>query len=79
MREPLVFVPGLMADARLFLPQMVILGARWAVQVILPVQGETVEAMSAHVLQQAPPQFALVGHGLGGRWRWMWCGVMGRG
>ena len=66
MREPLVFVPGLMADARLFLPQMVILGARWSVQVILPVQGETVEEMSAHVLEQAPARFALVGHGLGG-------------
>ena len=32
-REPLVFVPGMMADARMFLPHMVRLGSRWAVQV----------------------------------------------
>ena len=42
----------------MFLPQMVRLGARWAVQVILPVRGDTVEETSAHVLEQAP---ALVG------------------
>ena len=66
VREPLVFLPGAMADARLFLPQIVILGPCWSAQVILPVQGETVEEMSAHVLAQAPARFALVGHGLGG-------------
>lgn len=62
----MVFLPGLMADARLFLPQIVVLGTRWPAQVILPVQGETVEEMSAHVLEQAPARFALIGHGLGG-------------
>ena len=66
MREPLVFLPGAMVDARLFLPQIVILGPKWSAQVILPVQGDTVEEMSAHVLEQAPARFALVGHGLGG-------------
>ena len=66
MPEPLVFVPGLMCDARLFLPQMVALGERWACQVILPVQGETVEEMSQYVLDQAPARFALIGLGLGG-------------
>ena len=30
MHEPLVFLPGLMCDARLFLPQMVLLGERWS-------------------------------------------------
>lgn len=66
MREPLVFLPGLMCDARMFLPQMVALGDRWSAQVILPVQGDTVEEMSQHVLDQAPARFALIGHGLGG-------------
>ena len=66
MREPLVFVPGLMCDARLFLPQMVALGVRWACQVILPTQGESVEEMSQFVLGQAPARFALIGLGLGG-------------
>jgi len=55
-----------MADARLFVPQLVGLGAARAMQVVLVTQGETVEAMSAFVLAQAPPKFALIGHGLGG-------------
>ena len=66
MSEPLVFLPGLMADARLFLPQMVALGTRYAMQVILPTHGDTVEDNSQFVLDQAPPKFALIGHGLGG-------------
>ncbi len=66
MQDPVVLIPGLMADARVFLPQLVGLGARRAMQVALVTQGETVEAMSAWVLAQAPATFALVGHGLGG-------------
>jgi hypothetical protein len=54
----LVFLPRELADARLFPRQMVRLGSRWAVQVILPVRGDTVEETSAHVPEQAP---ALVG------------------
>lgn len=66
MREPLVFVPGMMADARLFLPQLVTLGTRYSVQIILPTQGESVEEMSQFVLDQTPARFALIGQGLGG-------------
>ncbi len=66
MREPLIFVPGLMCDARLFLPQMVALGADWAMQIILPTHGETVEENSQFVLDQTPAKFALIGQGLGG-------------
>ncbi len=66
MSEPLVFLPGLMADARVFLPQMVALGTRYSAQVCLPTHGETVEDNSQHVLDQAPARFALIGHGLGG-------------
>ena len=62
----MVFIPGMMADARLFLPQLVTLGSRYAVQVILPTQGESVEEMSQFVLDQTPSSFALVGQGLGG-------------
>ena len=66
MSEALVFLPGMMADARLFLPQLVTLGAKYSVQVILPTQGESVEEMSEFVLDQAPAKFALIGQGLGG-------------
>lgn len=64
--EPLVLIPGLMADARLFLPQMVQLGAGRAMQVVLPTKGETVEQMSEAILPGLPEKFALLGHGLGG-------------
>ena len=66
MAEPLVFVPGLMCDARAFLPQMVALGERYSTQIILPTQGETIEEFSQFVLDQAPPSFGLIGLGLGG-------------
>ncbi len=66
MNEPLVMIPGLMADARLFLPQMVALGAGRQMQVCLPVMGETVEQISEAMLAGLPERFALLGHGLGG-------------
>jgi len=66
MPEPVVLIPGLMADARLFLPQMVRLGATRAMQVLLPTMADTVEQMSEMALSGLPDSFALVGHGLGG-------------
>ena len=66
LAEPLVLIPGLMADARLFLPQIVQLGADRAMQVVLPSKGETVEQMSDAMLAGLPEKFALLGHGLGG-------------
>ena len=65
MGEPLLFIPGLMQDARAFLPQIVALGMRHPAQIYLPVQ-DNVEKMSEEALRHAPPQFALIGHGLGG-------------
>ena len=65
MGDPIVFIPGLMQDARAFLPQIVALGTRHAAQVFMPVQ-DTVERMSDEALAHAPPRFVLVGHGLGG-------------
>ena len=66
IHEPLVLIPGLMSDARLFLPQLVRLGAERALQVVLATQGETVEQMSETILFGLPEKFALLGHGLGG-------------
>lgn len=66
MNEPLVIIPGLMADARLFLPQMVRLGAERACHVCIAAKGETVEQMSEALMAGLPEKFALMGHGLGG-------------
>jgi pimeloyl-ACP methyl ester carboxylesterase len=54
-----------MADARVFLPQILALGGDRPVTVV-PLVGETVEDMSAAALQGLPERFALVGQGLGG-------------
>lgn len=66
MADPVVFIPGLMADARLFLPQLVRLGARHACQIALPTGGDTVEMISEAMVPGLPQKFALVGQGLGG-------------
>lgn len=65
MAEPVIFVPGMLCDARLFLHQIVHLSQSRAVTVMLPLQA-TVEEMSEAVLAAAPAKCALVGHGLGG-------------
>jgi pimeloyl-ACP methyl ester carboxylesterase len=66
MTEPLVVLPGFMADARAFLPQLVHLGTRRIVLLILPTQGDSIDQMSQAILPHLPPKFALLGHGLGG-------------
>jgi len=65
MMDPVVLLPGVMADARVFLPQILALGRDRAVTVA-PLNGDTVEDMSAAALQGLPERFALAGQGLGG-------------
>lgn len=64
-QDPILFIPGLMQDARAFLPQIIALGLRHPAQVYVPVL-DSIERMSDDALRGAPPRFALVGHGLGG-------------
>ena len=63
---PLVFVPGMMCDERLFGPQVEALGRERPVVVARIGGQDTVEAMAAAVLEQAPERFALAGLSLGG-------------
>lgn len=63
--EPLLLVPGLMADARLYWHQIGLLSAERSVQVARLGALETVTEMAAAVLANAPPRFAIAGHGLG--------------
>ena len=69
LQEPLVLIPGLMADARLFLPQMVQLGADRPMQVALATKGETVEQMSEFIVAGLPERFA--GTGLAATLLWI--------
>ena len=63
---PLVLLPGMMCDARLFAPQIAAFSGQRAVQTA-PIGGaDTISALAADVLAHAPPQFALAGLSMGG-------------
>lgn len=66
MFEPLVLLPDTMCDARMY--QHVIAAFSSERTIIVPnfSQDTSIEAMSQTVLTVAPPEFALVGSGLGG-------------
>lgn len=65
--EPLILVPGLMCDATVWEHQVATFSAERDVQV--PVHGltDSLPAMAARILAQAPAKFALAGHSMGGR------------
>lgn len=63
---PLVLLPGMMCDARLFLPQIIALSSEISVQVAPMTQGETIEEIAQYVLASAPQTFALAGLSMGG-------------
>lgn len=63
---PLVLLPGLMCDARLFLPQITALSSEYPVQVMPLTRDEHVEGMAETVLEAAPDTFALAGLSMGG-------------
>jgi pimeloyl-ACP methyl ester carboxylesterase len=62
---PLVLIPGMMCDARMWgkLPDAL---APRPVHHALPVTGDTIPRMAAAILSQAPPRFALAGLSMGG-------------
>lgn len=63
---PLIFLPGMMCDARLFGPQIATLGKDREV-IVAPITGhDSVQALAAEILQNAPPTFALAGLSMGG-------------
>ncbi|SDE28863.1 Pimeloyl-ACP methyl ester carboxylesterase [Salipiger thiooxidans] len=66
MAEPLVLLPDLMCDARLFGPQIADLSREIAVTVAPVSSGERVEEVASALLDVLPRRFALVGLGLGG-------------
>ena len=66
MAEPLVLLPGLMCDARLFGPQIAELSADMAIMVAPVTQGERIEEIASSLLDLLPKRFALAGFGLGG-------------
>ncbi|MFK7868561.1 MAG: alpha/beta fold hydrolase [Roseobacter sp.] len=66
LREALVFLPGLMCDARLFGPQIAELSANTAVMVAPITKGDRIEEIASSLLDVLPPRFALAGLSMGG-------------
>ena len=66
LREPVVLVPGLMCDARVFAGQIGPLSSERPVMVAPPLAGERIEEIASNLLGQLPHRFALLGQGLGG-------------
>lgn len=66
MKLPLVLLPGMMCDARLFIPQIAALSAGRLVLCADLSRDDTIGAMAARVLDIAPPSFVLAGLSMGG-------------
>jgi pimeloyl-ACP methyl ester carboxylesterase len=66
MADPLVLLPGLLCDERLFAAQQPALSAETAVTVPDLAHDDTVDAMAERVLAAAPARFALAGLSMGG-------------
>ncbi len=66
MSEPLVFLPGMMCDARLFAPQLAFFSAQHCVTVAPITHGERIDDIAVHLLSKLPARFALAGLSMGG-------------
>ncbi|MCC1494631.1 alpha/beta fold hydrolase [Cognatishimia sp. F0-27] len=66
MQEPLVLLPGMMCDGRLFAPQIAAFSHQRAVLTVPLTGSDTMEGLADAVLRLAPPQFALAGLSMGG-------------
>lgn len=64
--EPLLLVPGMLCDARLYAPQIAAFSGMRSVAVPTIAHADTVEALAARILAEAPPRFALAGLSMGG-------------
>ena len=66
MAEPLVFLPGMMCDTRLFGPQIAALSPDFSVMVSPVTRGERIEEIASGLLDELPQRFALAGLSMGG-------------
>jgi pimeloyl-ACP methyl ester carboxylesterase len=63
---PLVLVPGLLCSARLYASQIAALWPQGPVTVADHRRDDSIEAIAARILKDAPPHFALAGLSMGG-------------
>ena len=66
MDEPLVLLPGMMCDARLFHPQIELFSSNRSLMVMELKGKKTMAGLAKSVLERAPERFALAGLSMGG-------------
>lgn len=66
MSDPLVLLPGMMCDARVFGPQIAALSTDYAITVAPVTGGERIEEIASGLLDLLPRKFALAGLSMGG-------------
>ncbi|WP_299849311.1 alpha/beta hydrolase [uncultured Roseovarius sp.] len=66
MHTPVVFLPGMMCDLRLYAMQLLEFGRDRSVTVAPITMGERIEEIASNILDRVPPKFALVGLSMGG-------------
>lgn len=64
--DPVIFIPPMLADARVFAHQLQDLSRDHPVMVVPPTQGERMEEIASQILTWTPSKCAIVGMGLGG-------------
>ena len=63
---PLLLIPGMMCDARVFAPQVAALSAGRTIQVATITGADSIAELARRVLADAPTRFALAGLSMGG-------------
>ncbi|MHC4041163.1 alpha/beta fold hydrolase [Bradyrhizobium sp. 23AC] len=63
---PILLVPGLASSARIYAPVIPALWRIGPVMVANHIRDDSMAAIAARVLSEAPPRFALAGHSMGG-------------
>ena len=66
MNEPLLLLPGMMCDARLFAPQIAAFSATRAVMTAPLAGRDSIAGLASDILAVAPDRFALLGLSMGG-------------
>lgn len=66
MAEPLILLPGVLCDARVWATQLTVLSYERPVMIAPTWNGDRIEEIASSVLTSAPSKFALCGHGMGG-------------
>ncbi|MEO1638455.1 MAG: alpha/beta fold hydrolase [Pseudomonadota bacterium] len=66
MNEPLILLPGMMCDARLYGPQIAAFSGTRPILTMPMNDHETVQELAADILAHAPARFALAGLSMGG-------------